>query len=501
MPGILANSITSSMVEGDASADNTVTGYVTGEQITLTVTDVDPASISWGLSIPSNSTVARSGLDDDDVETVHSTPDVGGYYTVTANVDGTVYVLRISVVSVAQTISEGVLGLQPMADAQVPTPAAGENLYFSSTQSGLAVKDSDGNVVALLTTPQDLMDFAVLTEDPAYREGRSYYKDGVVNTMTQFSDVTLQNGRELHLETVNKEGSTIANGSPIYVSGAQGQRLAVKIPDSTDPTTIQVIGLATHERDNNADGLGTTFGLVRGLDTSSWSVGDLLYVNGATLTTTRPTAAGTYAACVGWVVQDHPTDGSIFVNVLVDPVIAGTTANRPALPRVGETWFDTTLNLPIWWNGTEWVATSVQAEYGEMYWSTPALTALAVDTWAKAAGTTTLGSSNEFSMPAPNRLRHDDADTELYQVMCDFSITCAGNNKTVWVGISKNGAEPAVQTQRYRLIGTGADAGMGSTHGLFSLGSGDYVELWMKSADGSDATIERANMSAIKVGQ
>ena len=33
----------------------------------------------------------------------------------------------------------------------------------------------------------------------------------------------------------------------------------------------------------------------------------------------------------------------------------GTTANRPAInQQIGQFYFDTTLNYPIWWNGTVW---------------------------------------------------------------------------------------------------------------------------------------------------
>ena len=151
MAGILANSATASMVDGDTSADNAVSGYITGEQITLTVTDASPASVSWGQSLPAASSSSRSELDDDDVETVHFTPDVGGFYTITANVDGTTYVLRISVASVAQNTIEGSLGLQPLTDAQVPTPSSGVNLFCGSDHnSQLAIK-SAAAIVSLLS--------------------------------------------------------------------------------------------------------------------------------------------------------------------------------------------------------------------------------------------------------------------------------------------------------------------------------------------------------------
>jgi hypothetical protein len=41
-------------------------------------------------------------------------------------------------------------------------------------------------------------------------------------------------------------------------------------------------------------------------------------------------------------------------NVTVPP--SGTTANRPTEQRqIGQYYFDTTLNRPIYWNGTNWI--------------------------------------------------------------------------------------------------------------------------------------------------
>jgi len=37
----------------------------------------------------------------------------------------------------------------------------------------------------------------------------------------------------------------------------------------------------------------------------------------------------------------------------------GTTANRPAVGEtIGQMYFDTTLGIPIWYNGTKWVNSS-----------------------------------------------------------------------------------------------------------------------------------------------
>lgn len=42
--------------------------------------------------------------------------------------------------------------------------------------------------------------------------------------------------------------------------------------------------------------------------------------------------------------------------ILVACSQSGTTAQRPtAVLYVGRTYFDTTLNRPIWWTGTNWI--------------------------------------------------------------------------------------------------------------------------------------------------
>lgn len=41
---------------------------------------------------------------------------------------------------------------------------------------------------------------------------------------------------------------------------------------------------------------------------------------------------------------------------ILSTVSAGTTAERPATDlQIGQQYFDTTLGIPIWWDGTNWV--------------------------------------------------------------------------------------------------------------------------------------------------
>lgn len=148
MAGIMANSATETMVAGDTSADNSVSGYLARESITLSVTG-SPSTFSWGLSKPSGSG-SVCALDDTDSASVAFSPDVEGYYVVTCLIDGaTLYVLRVAVAQVSAVTSLTAVRLLPVADASVPTPPAGATLFYSSDSGVVSKKLPDGSVSAL----------------------------------------------------------------------------------------------------------------------------------------------------------------------------------------------------------------------------------------------------------------------------------------------------------------------------------------------------------------
>ena len=145
MAGILANTTSVTMTAGDTAAVNTFSGYLTAEQVTLSVNPAG-ASFSWGISKPSGSTV-KAVLSSTTDATPVFTPDVGGYYVVTCTVDSTtVYRLTISVTQVAITTSVEATRYQPKSDASVTSPPLGAALFFSSDLACLASKNSSGVV-------------------------------------------------------------------------------------------------------------------------------------------------------------------------------------------------------------------------------------------------------------------------------------------------------------------------------------------------------------------
>jgi hypothetical protein len=173
--------------------------------------------------------------------------------------------------------------------------------------------------------------------------------EGVPEVMTDTPDVTLQLGHEQYVEGRNTTGATLLNGRPVRIIGGQGNRALFGLDNGMGT----IVGVMTHDLTHNNNGKATTFGLVRDVDTSAFSDGAQLYASATgTLTTTLTSSR------VGFVVNAHPSAGVILVLPTLRTTASGTTANRPATVIVGFLYFDTTLGIPVFWNGANWVNAS-----------------------------------------------------------------------------------------------------------------------------------------------
>jgi hypothetical protein len=137
--------------------------------------------------------------------------------------------------------------------------------------------------------------------------------------------VKLQIGQEQFIRAVNKSGSTIINGSVVYVSGAQGNRPVISLADANSYGNSQkVIGVVTADITNNHEGYVTISGLVRDLNTNSYNEGDCLYLSetAGQMTATKP-SDGVARVLVGMVVKSHVTDGWVCVRIHEDKYMFG----------------------------------------------------------------------------------------------------------------------------------------------------------------------------------
>lgn len=210
-------------------------------------------------------------------------------------------------------------GLGGSGDVQGPSSATDNALArFDATtgkiiQNGVITQNDDGslaNVNALTfdTTPTNLPTAA----------GSMYWDEGnKTPTIVIDTDVALQLGQEMLALVYNGTGSTITNGSVVAVSGAQGQRPRVVLADAdSEALSAPTLGIATEDIANGAEGFVTTFGFVRGINTSAFTAGAPIYLSqtAGQFTATRP-AAPAHTVALGWVIKVNASSGEVFVNI------------------------------------------------------------------------------------------------------------------------------------------------------------------------------------------
>jgi hypothetical protein len=116
----------------------------------------------------------------------------------------------------------------------------------------------------------------------------------------------------------NITGATLTKGTVVYINGATGNKPTVTKAIATgDSTSAQTFGLIQANIANNAVGYVVCVGDIIGLDTSSFTEGEQLYLSS--------TVAGTYTSVkqlapahlvyIGIITRSHPTLGQIEVKI------------------------------------------------------------------------------------------------------------------------------------------------------------------------------------------
>jgi len=169
-----------------------------------------------------------------------------------------------------------------------------------------------------IATP-DYIDFDT-TNAAATQTARLGWDDGEGTLVLGLKggNVNMPLGEMLYQMCYNGTGSTITKGQVVYISGGQGQRPSVTLALATsDATSARTFGVAAEAIANGAEGIVVEFGIVEGLDTSSYTDGQTLYLSGTTagaFQTTKP-AAPIHMVYVANVIRSHASSGRIFVKV------------------------------------------------------------------------------------------------------------------------------------------------------------------------------------------
>jgi len=166
-------------------------------------------------------------------------------------------------------------------------------------------------------------------------EGRLVWssEDGTLDFGLPGGNVNLQIGQEMVVRVRNNSGSTIVNGTPVNIVGAQGNSPTIGLADASDPTTGS-FGLTTEDIDNNSFGYVTTFGLVRGdeaqpINTASYSPGDRLFVSDTPglLTDVYPVGTSSRIIFMAIVLVSNTNNGVLWVTPINTPFLSELSGN------------------------------------------------------------------------------------------------------------------------------------------------------------------------------
>ena len=219
---------------------------------------------------------------------------------------------------------------------------------YSTTGSGTVVALATGATLnnPLISNYED----RTATSPPSYVEGRAWY-DSSNHALSIYNDVTnniVHLGEEVQLKVINNTGSSIPNGSPVYItSTSSGQTYPnIALAKADTITTSNVIGLTNGAIANGAAGYVTTIGLLNPANTGAFSVGDVLYLSpysaGQIMNTLPPTG---YPVRLGIVAYANTPNGAIYItktnvyalasNIVGQVAIANGGTNGTATPTAG----------------------------------------------------------------------------------------------------------------------------------------------------------------------
>jgi hypothetical protein len=156
------------------------------------------------------------------------------------------------------------------------------------------------------------------TSAPSYAEGRQWY-DSTAHALAYYNDSAnciVHIGQDVQFKVINNTGSTIANGSPVYItSSSSGQTYPnIALAKADVVSTSAVIGLTNGAITNGSIGYVTAAGVIDGVNTGTFTVGQVLYLSpysaGQLMNTVPPTGL---TIQVGVVTYVDSSAGKIYV--------------------------------------------------------------------------------------------------------------------------------------------------------------------------------------------
>lgn len=140
---------------------------------------------------------------------------------------------------------------------------------------------------------------------------------GTLDVLLKGGNVNLNIGQQTYALVYNDEATTLTKGEVVYISGAQGNRIAVKRASAVgDATSANTLGFVAESIASGAEGFVISSGVLIKMNTIGLTQGAVVYLSTTPgqYTTTKPSAP-THTVILGFVERVHATVGSIYVKV------------------------------------------------------------------------------------------------------------------------------------------------------------------------------------------
>lgn len=350
--GNAAGSVTGTPITGDISVSSTGAATINNNAVTLsklqTVSDYQILGRNTGVGVGNVQSIsctpfAFSLLDDGNASTARTTLGLGSMATQDSSsvniTGGTISVDSLSFSTPLSATSGG---------TGQSSYAVGDLLYANTTTSVAKLADvATGNVLLSggLNTAPSYGKVGLTTHVsgilPVANGGTGYGSDGIGtlsfdttpdtgtaltegqlrwNTTDKTLDlkmtganVTQQIGQELLMRV--HAGTTITNGDVVYISGSNAGLPSVSKASSGTDDSRKTLAVATEDIASGADGYVTLYGLVRGLNLSSYTAGQELWLSATAgaFTGTEPSYPN-FKVRVGYVVTATDGTGTAYVS-------------------------------------------------------------------------------------------------------------------------------------------------------------------------------------------
>lgn len=186
-------------------------------------------------------------------------------------------------------------------------------------QNSTATLSDTGNMDTA-SVKADYFDLDTAAAAPADAVGRTTWDDGSGGSILGLKGgvVTYYTGQQEFARVYNGSGAAMTKGQVVYIVGAQGNRIDVRLAQANaESTSANTIGFVAEPIANGAEGWVQTTGPLPKLDTSTLTAGQAVYLSPATAgayTTTKPTAPN-HLVILGFVERVSATVGSIFLKI------------------------------------------------------------------------------------------------------------------------------------------------------------------------------------------